>query len=227
MTSVTHVDDVTSKNQIITCGTSGREQADMPSTDINLNNIAKKTFASLALLITNTCLSATVFLSKVTGITVICPLILGHLTDYMHRQNVKLSQHAFTPFRLWAGALGKENHSIIETTKVIKIVDGQVLFNFKNYAKQSMFLIKAVVAPISLGLSVAAVPLCIAVKPLWIALFIPGIIVDGIALGYTHLNNEISKLTYKPLQLLAGGILKIQQESFKELMKCFNNHPGF
>ncbi len=227
MSSLIQVGDIASKNQVVTTDTSNRAPADMSSADINLNNIAKKTFASLALLITNTCLSTTVFLSKVTGITVICPLILGHLTDYMHRQNVKLSQHAFTPFRLWAEALGKENHSIIETTKVIRIVDGQVLFNFKNYAKQSMFLIKAVVAPISLGLSAAAVPLCIAAKPLWIAFFIPGIIVDGIALGYTHLNNEISKLTYKPLQLLAGGILKIQQEAYKELMKCCRNHPGF
>ncbi|MBA3815748.1 MAG: hypothetical protein H0X29_04360 [Parachlamydiaceae bacterium] len=193
------------------------------STEINLNEIAKKTFSSLALTLTNTCLSATVLLSKITGITVIFPLAIGHLTKCLHKWNMKLSEHAFTPFRFWAQTLAVENQAIIETKKVINIVEGKVFFNPENYKKQSMFLIKVVFAPISLGLSIAAVPICIAAKPFWLAFFVPGIITDGIATGYTGVNSEISKLTYKPLQSLASGIHKVQREWFQAMMENFNN----
>lgn len=176
--------------------------------DVDVGEIAKKVFASLALTVTNILLTVTVSVMKLTGFTIATSLILGHLSRPLHALNEKLSEHAFTPFKKWSEVLGNENKRIIETDKVIKIENKKLYFNTQNYVKAAKDSFKAVVAPISATLTVVNAALWVAVKPLWAAFLAPGLLADILVTAPIALNQAIGHGTYAPLKGISDWMRK-------------------
>ena len=186
------------------------QQTSISETEINVGEVASRALASFVLLFTNSILSITVGVSKLTGFTILPTLILGHLTKKLHSANTTLAKHAFTPFKAWAEMLNKENIEMIDTYKVVSIMDKKLFFNPKNYAKQALESFKPVIAPISAALLVANAVLWVVTKPGYLAMHLPGFLCDGIVTGLIGVNKLIGHLTYSPLKNLSDKMFEKQ-----------------
>jgi hypothetical protein len=113
-----------------------------------------------------------------------------------------------------------------QVEKVFHDVKGEMVFETKSSLSRWKFVFKLALAPVSLTLSIAAIVLCVASKPFWVFLA-SGVVVDGIALSYTILNHEISKYTFKPLEVVANKILEIQECCFLALLAKHNKSRHF
>jgi hypothetical protein len=162
----------------------------------------------MALTVTNSILTITVSAMKLTGFTIVTSLALGHLTKPFHACNKIFAKHAFTPFKNWSEMLGKENERIIETDKVISIENKKIYFHPKNYKKHAFDSFKAVVAPISLTLSITNAALWLAAKPLWLALVFPGVVGDFLVTVPIALNKQIGNFTYDPLKVISDWMFE-------------------
>lgn len=174
---------------------------------VDIGEFALKILASITLTVTNSILTVTVSAMKLTGFTIVTSVALGYLTKPLHDCNKILAKHAFTPFKEWSEMLGNENKRIIETDKVISIENNRAYFNTENYKKQAIDSFKAVVAPISLALSLTNAALWLAVKPLWLAI-LPGMLGDILLTGPIALNKGIGHLTYAPLKGISDWMLE-------------------
>lgn len=195
--------------------------------EVDVGDVVKKALASLALAITNSALTITVAVTKLTGILILPSFVLGKLTKPLHEANVALAKHAFTPFRSWTEALSKENQRIIETDKVIEIRNKKLMFYPEAYKKQALDSLKPIMAPISFTFSIANAALWLAVKPLWIAFFAPGFIADMIIFAPIALNKEIGRLTYSPLKKISDEMFEFHNKYMKETSNFMSNVQGF
>jgi len=168
--------------------------------EIDVGDVAKKAFCSLALIFTNSILTVSVGAMKLTGFTIITSLVLGWITKPLHSLNTSLATHAYAPFQQWAEALSNENIRIIHTDKVLGIVNKRLKFYPQNYINHAHDSFKAAVAPISVALSITNAVLWLAVKPLWVVFLLPGLLGDCIVTLPLGLNKGIGYLTYAPLQ---------------------------
>ncbi len=184
---------------------------------VDIGEFALKILASMALTVTNSILTITVTAMKLTDFTIITSFALGHLTKPLHAFNKILTKHAFTPFKKWSEMLGNENERIIEADKVISIENKKVYFDTENYKKHAKDSFKAVLAPISLALSLTNATLWFAVKPLWLALIAPGILGEILITGSIVLNKKIGHLTYAPLKGISDWVLEKHWNYFQEL----------
>ncbi len=175
-----------------------------------VTSVAKKSLATLVLIFTNSILSISVGLMKLTGFTIISSIAIGMSTKGLHSANLSFSKYAYAPFQQWAKALSDENTRIIQTDKVLSIRNGALFFNPENYKKQVIDSLKAIIAPISLASSAVLIALAIATKPLHLMVF-TGVLLDFLLVrGPMHLNQKIAYGTYVPLQLLSEAIIEIQ-----------------
>lgn len=177
-------------------------------TEVDIGEFVKKVFASAVLAVTNTLLTATISVMKLTRFTIVTSLVLGHLSRPLHALNKALVKHTFTDFKQWSKVLGDENKRIIETEKVIRIENKKLYFNVRNYINGVKDSGKALIAPISVALSVANAVLWVAVKPLWTALFLPGMLADILITAPFAMNKLIGHATYAPLKETSDWMLK-------------------
>lgn len=181
------------------------------SREIDVGEVAFKALASLALALTNSVLSVSILAMKLTQFTLVPTLTMGWLTNLLHKYNTALAQHAYTPFKTWARALGSENTRMIETEKVLDILHGRLKFYPENYKKQALDSLRLAMAPVSAALHAITAVAMIAVKPLWLAFFVPGFLADCIIpLPLCYLNDQVARLTYSPLQKSAYKMLGLQ-----------------
>lgn len=193
------------------------ETIDFEQLKIAVCKVAQKILATIALTFTNSLLTITVSVMKLTGVTIITPLVLGWLTKPLHTANLALSKYAYTPFRIWAETLSEENTRIIETEKVIGFANNKILFYPRNYLKHSLDSVKAVLAPVSLTLSVANAVLWLAFKTLWVSA-LPGITGQILITLPFALNKEISHFTYHPLKEIADKMFDFHWERLKKAL---------
>lgn len=174
---------------------------------VDVGAFALKIMTSMALIVTNSILTVTVSAMKLTGFTIVTSLTLGYLTKPLHACNKILTKQAFAPFKEWSEMLGNENKRILETDKVISVENRKIYFDKENYKKYAIDSFKAVVAPVSLALSLANAALWLAVKPLWVAL-LPGMLGDILVTGPIALNKAIGHWTYTPLKGISDWMLE-------------------
>lgn len=178
--------------------------------EVDVGAVAKKALASAALTFTNSVLTIAVAVTKLTGFLIIPSFVLGKLSEPLHKANVALSEHAFTPFRRWTEVLSKENKRIMETDKVIEFTNKKLMFYPEAYKKQAHDSVKAALAPVSLALSVTNAALWLAVKPLYLAFFVPGFVADGFLCVPFVMNKGIGCLTYSPLKKISDSMFEHQ-----------------
>lgn len=184
-----------------------------PATDenkIDVVEFALKVLGSTVLIVTNSILTVTVAAMKLTGFTVISSPLLGHLSRPLHAFNKRLADYSFKPFKEWSELLGNENRRIIETDKVISFENkGKkgLYFNPTNYVKSAKDSFKAIMAPISLGLSLTSGVLWVAAKVGYVVV-IPGLIGDVVLMPYLLIGNKmIGKLSYEPFEKITDWML--------------------
>ena len=200
---------------------SGVPRIDADQTEIDVCLVALQALASLALIITNSVLSISVGVMKLTAFTILPSLMLGHLTKPLHAANVALARHAFAPFRNWTTTLSEENTRIIESDIVLKPRgDGKLIFYPNNYKKQALDSLKIISAPISLSLIIAVSALWLAVKPLYLALVIPGKLADFLVWVPMALNAGIGALTYSPLKECSAYMFNAHEKSLDRHSCC-------
>lgn len=213
MSSILRTDSIRvfpEQNSIVASITTAVSISNTGKKEIDVGDVAKKTFASLVTAMTNSILTITVGVTKLTGFAILPSVALGWITKPLHAVNVALAKHAFNPFKKWAAGLGKENKRIIETDKMIEIRNKKLMFYPEAYKIQALDSVKIIAAPITLTLSVTIAAVWIAVKPLWAAIFLPGLLADTIILAPMALNKAIGALTYSPLAKVSDRMLEFQ-----------------
>lgn len=185
--------------------------------EVDVGDVAKKTLTSLALAVTNSILTITVGVTKLTGFAIIPSMAIGWITKPLHEANVALAKHAFTPFREWTNLLGKENKRIIETDKILEIKKQKLIFYPGAYIEQARDSLKIIAAPVSVALSTTIAAIWIAVKPLWLALWLPGLLADTFLIAPIALNKEVGSLTYAPLAKMTDKMFQFQMKFVQEM----------
>lgn len=191
--------------KIVPISTDAQQQPVNDDNAVDLIELAQKTVGSVFLVFTNLLLSLEVGFVKLTGFTLI-PLALAPLTKPLHELNASFAkEYGFEPMRNWAEAIDKENTRIADVDNVfyVKVVNGEgrPMFNLENYKKQAWDSFKAVVAPISGALIVISALVWLAVKPLWVAVGLPGWLADhAIPTPVLYLNKLVGQLTFAPLK---------------------------
>lgn len=186
---------------------------------------AKLGCISGALVLTNSILTIAIGTLKLTGFTIITPLVIKCLTTHLHRANVALAKSGPGLLKHWAELLHDEHTRITEIEKVVWLQQGRPFFSWKNYKVRLHDSLKAIIAPVSLTFTALNAVLWLSVKPFYISLMLPGYVLDEVLTGSFALNRHFSKLTYSPLEQLAKFSFDLHTEKWlpavgKEAGEC-------
>ena len=189
-------------------------QSNIQNMDIDIGQVASKTLASLALLCTNSILSVTVGVSKLSGFAVLPTIALTHLTKNLHAANTILAEHAYEPLKDWAKILEEANTDMIDT-KVLYIKNKRLYFSPEAYCKYAQPMKDLLITSLAVSLWAAAQVLFIATKPAYLFIMLPGFLCDAALVGLFALSKEVSSQispAYQKLNDLCEASLKSQKK---------------
>jgi hypothetical protein len=186
-------------------------QSDIQNMDIDIGQVASKALASLALLCTNSILSVTVGVSKLSGFAVLPTIALTHLTKNLHAANTILAEHAYTPLQNWSKILEEANTDMIDT-KVLYIQNERLFFHTSGYCKYAKPMKELLLTSLAVSLWAAAQVLFIVTKPAYLLIVAPGLVCDAAVAGLFALSADVSQLIpdYKGLNELCQASFKNQ-----------------
>ena len=162
-------------------------------TDIDIMQVASKVFASGVLLVTNSILSVTVGVSKLTGFTILPTIILTNLTSKLYSGNTMLAQHGCTPLKKWAEYLEQVNAEMRDT-HVLYIKDKKPYFSTQGYSKYAKPMKELLLSSLALSLWATSQVLFVVTKPAYLILIGPGLQCDEAITGLFYLSRQVSKL---------------------------------